>query len=304
MLSRTASNLYWMARYLERAESTARLLDACFFQPGMSFYGDIAKLYVLPLHIQNVYPDFIRQNGNNELNIDNVSQFLISGDSPSTIRICLEMARENARSERSRLSSEVWETINQTWLEFQEYQYQPKHVFTEWLKQRAVLFQGTVQITMPKMLSLHFVKLGTFLERANQTLRVLEADITLKTLSNSQSDYYHWHMLLRSVSSLEAYKEIFHEAPTEGGVLELLIFHQAVPRSVRCNIERTASLLKTIGSVKKPVSEKICAQLLLKLRHDVLADIEFAGQDNYVKSLQEELLALGSAIQEGYFILP
>jgi uncharacterized alpha-E superfamily protein len=292
-----------MARYLERAESTARLLDACF-QPGMPFYGNIAQLYALPLHIQDVYQDFIRQKGDNELNINTVSKFLISGNSPSTIKGCLELARENARSERSRLSSEVWESINQTWIEFQEFQHKPSRLFTEWVKQRGVLFQGTVQITMPKMLSLHFIKLGIFLERANQTLRVLEADITLKTLSsNSQSDYYHRQMLLRSVSSLEAFKEIFNAAPTEEKVLELLLFHDAVPRSVRCSIERISSLLKTIGSVNKISAQKICAQILLKLRYDKLQDIVVSGQDKYIKLIQDELLSLGSAIQEGYFVI-
>ena len=265
MLSRTASNLFWMSRYLERAEATARLMDACF-QPGMPFKGNTAELYALPLRIQDVYHDFAKHNDNDELTIDNVSQFLISGNSPSTVKGCLELARENARSERSRLSSEVWETINQTWLEFQDYQHKP--TFTEWLKQRGVLFQGTVQITMPRMLSLHFIKLGIFLERANQTLRVLEANSSLRTLGNNQADYYHWQMLLRSVSSLEAYKEIYNAAPNEERVLELLILNDAIPRSLRCSVERMSSLLTIIGSTKKLPCQKLCAQLLIKQLND------------------------------------
>lgn len=302
MLSRTASNLYWMARYMKRAESTARLLDACF-SPGMPFDGEILKLYTLPLHIQDVYKDFILQNENKEITMENVSNFLISGNSPSSVRGSLELARENARSERSRLSSEVWETINQTWLEFQQEQHQPLAVFTEWLKQKAFLFQGTVQITMPKTLSLHFIKLGTFIERANQTLRVLEANNKLRMINNTQTqDYYYWVMLLRSVSSFEAYREIFDEVPSQDRVVEMLLFHPAIPRSVRYCIERIRTLLETIGSDKCKPSIKANAKLLLKLQHDNVRDIAIVGQDEYIKSLQDEVLALGIAIQEGYFI--
>lgn len=302
MLSRTASNLYWMARYMKRAESTARLLDACFM-PGMPFDGNITQLYALPLHIQDVYNEFILQNGNQEINVENVSRFLISGNSPSTVRGSLELARENARSERSRLSSEVWETINQAWLEFQQEQRNPVSVFTEWLKQKSFLFQGTVQVTMPKTHSLYFIKLGTFIERANQTLRVLEANNKLYKLINIKTDdYYHWVMLLRSVSSFEAYREVFDEVPSYERVLELLLFNKAIPRSVRFCMERVQNLIEAIGSDKCKPLLKINAKLLIKLQHDTMSDIMAIGQDKYIESLQEEVLALGVAIQEGYFI--
>lgn len=298
MLSRTASNLYWMARYFERAESTARLLNACF-QPGIPFAGDLDKLYDLPLQIQSAHDDFIAQN--NKLSMENVSRFMISGDSQNSIKSCLEISRENARSERSRMSTEVWESINQTWLEFQEWQHQPLHLFKEWLQQRAFIFQGAINTTMPKNLSRHFLRLGMFLERADQTLRVLEAEVALRTFSN-QSEYYHWNILLRSVGSFEAYQEIFVDIPSQELVIKFLLFNEVIPRSVRYCIEHAEHVLKLIRGQNCKYSLKVSAQLLVKLHYDELDDINLVGPDVYIDSLQTEVLALAAAIQEGHFV--
>lgn len=305
MLSRTASNLYWMARYLERAEATIRLLGACF-QPGMPFSGNITKLYTLPLEVQGVLYEFTSQYGNDSKNltVESVSKFMISGNCSASIRSSLEYARENARSERSRLSSEVWETINQTWIEFQDMQHKPIDEFADWLKMRAFLVQGTMQITMPKNLGLQFIKLGTFLERANQTLQVLEANSRLNRINHVEHDYYHWQMLLRAVSSFEAYKETYPEAPSEGKVLELLLLHKGIPRSVRTCVERTKGLIESISSISNKNKEalKISSRLLVILKYDDISDIAKVGQEKYIKILQQELYNFGLAIQEGYFI--
>lgn len=300
MLSRTASNLYWMARYLERAESTVRLLAACF-RPGLPFDGEIAKLYALPLQIQGVYEEFEALYGN-VATFENVVEFLISSNSRASVRSCLESARENARSERSRLSSEVWESINQTWLEFQDMQYRSLNVFTDWLKQRLFVFQGAVQITMPVALSVQFISLGTFIESADQTLRVLEAKGVLRSLSN-QSDYYHWHMLLKSVSSFEAFQENASASPSQDSVFEFLLFNPTLPRSVRYCISQVENLLESLGVETRLAPLKSTANLLVKLRFDNMNDILEYGQNEYIQKLQDEVLQLGEAINEGYFII-
>lgn len=300
MLSRTASNLYWMARYLERAESTVRLLAACF-RPGLPFDGEITKLYALPLQIQGVYEEFEEAFGD-VVTFENVVQFLISSNSRASVRSCLEAARENARSERSRLSSEVWESINQTWLEFQEMQYRSLNVFTDWLKQRLFVFQGAVQITMPVALSVKFISLGTFIESADQTLRVLEAKGVLRSLSN-QSDYYHWHMLLKSVSSFEAFQENSAASPSQDSVFEFLLFNPTLPRSVRYCISQVENLLASLGVETRIAQLKSTANLLVKLRFDNMNDILECGQNEYIQNLQDEVLQLGEAINEGYFTI-
>lgn len=299
MLSRTASNLYWMARYLERAESTVRLLAACF-QPGMPFDGELNKLHSLPLQIQGSYEEYV-ENFGDEISSETVKKFLVNSSSRASVRSCLEAARENARSERSRLSSEVWESINQTWLEFESMQSKQLTNFTEWLKQRLFIFQGTINTTMPVSLSRYFIRLGTFTERADQTLRVLEAKGVLRELSN-QSDYYHWHMLLRSVSSYEAFQENVIGSPSKDSVFEFLLFHKSLPRSVRYCVERIEQLLEAIGANGRIYPLKATSKLLVKLKFDNMNDIIEYGQNNYIHALQEEMLKLGDAIHEGYFI--
>lgn len=302
MLSRTASNLYWLTRYLERAESTIRLLDACF-QPGMPFEGDINRLYSLPLKIQSAYADFQIQHGNSDedLNIGKVSSFLINGNSGSSVKFCLEAARENARSERSRLSTEIWESINQTWLEFRDMQHQPLKTVKEWLQQSLFLIQGTIDVTMPENLSYRFLKLGTYLERSDQTLRVLEAQTKLQDIGN-YSEYYTWNMLLKAVSSFEAYQETFVEIPSQERVFKFLLFNKYIPRSLRYCNERIHSIIEIIGGEKRRVPLRASAQLLTKLRYDQICDIEAATPVEYIKQLQQEVLIVTTAIQEGYFV--
>jgi uncharacterized alpha-E superfamily protein len=287
-----------MARYFERAESTARLLNACF-QPGIPFNGDLDKLYSLPLQIQSTSTEFSQQN--QSLNMKNVTNFIIAGASPASIKYCLEMARENARSERSRMSSQVWEVINQTWLDFNSWQKQPLPLFKEWLQQRSFLLQGTINNTMPANLSRHFIRLGIFLERADQTLRILEAEVALRTFSY-QSDYYHWNVILRSVGSFEAYQETVVDIPSQELVLQFLLFNKTIPRSVRCCIERAERVLQLIRGQNRRPSLKASAQLLVKLRFDSLDDINKTGQKSYIELLQKEVFDLAVAIEEGHFV--
>ncbi|MDD3267458.1 MAG: alpha-E domain-containing protein [Burkholderiales bacterium] len=298
MLSRTASNLYWMARYLERAELTTRLLAACF-QPGLPFDGEEKKLVELPLKIQGVYEEYVSLHGTN-VTREKVQEFLISGLSRSSVKSCLESARENARSERGKLSSEMWETINQTWIEFKGMQHKPLVEFTDWIKQRAFAVQGTIYITMPVNFSRYFVRLGVFLESADQTLRILEAKCVLRELSN-QSDAYHWHMLLRAVSSYEAFQQNVIGTPSADNVFEFLLFHKALPRSVRYCIEYVYQTIQAIGGNNND-SLKAIAQLLVKLKYDHIDDVLAVGQEEYIHMLQTEILQVSNKINQGYFI--
>lgn len=301
MLSRTASNLYWMARYLERAESTARLLGACF-QPGIPVGSDLNNLYLLPLKIQSAADDFYKHRKNNlPLSIAEVSQFLISGESMASVGKCLENARENARAERSRISSDVWEAVNQTWLEYNDHKNLPLHSFTEWLQQRAFTFHGAVAVTMPESLSCHFLRIGAYIERADQTLRVLEAKNELEVISH-HSDYYNWLMLLRAVSSFEAYQETFTEIPSVERVFKFLLFNKYIPRSLRYCIERIQIYLEQIKAGRRLPALKLCGQLAVKLKYDEPADIVNYGADKYIQNLQDEVSALDLAIQDGFFI--
>jgi uncharacterized alpha-E superfamily protein len=179
MLSRTADHLFWMARYMERAENTARMLDVNYqtslLQPG----ADTAdKGWRGLLSISELSADYAKRHG--EVNGREVMDYMVSDlANPSSIASCLMTARENARAVRGTLTTEVWETQNQTWLEFNRmlaagaFRKDPGEFF-EWVKFRSHLSRGVTLGTMLQDDAFHFMRIGTFLERADNTARLLD----------------------------------------------------------------------------------------------------------------------------------
>ncbi|MEP7303311.1 MAG: alpha-E domain-containing protein [Caldimonas sp.] len=179
MLSRTADHLYWMARYMERAENTARMLDVNY-QMSLLPQSDGAaeRGWRGLLSISELTGDFAKRHG--EVTPKSVMDYMVSDpDNDSSIRSCLMAARENARAVRGTLTTEVWETQNQTWLEFQRmvatdaFQRSPGEAF-EWVKFRSHLSRGVTVGTMLQDQAFHFLRIGSFLERSDNTARLLD----------------------------------------------------------------------------------------------------------------------------------
>ncbi len=179
MLSRTADHLFWMSRYMERAENTARMLDVNYQTSLLPQSADAAeKGWKGLLGISELSGDFARRHGS--VDARSVMQYMVSdAQNPSSIRSCLMAARENARAVRGTLTTEVWETQNQTWLEFQrmvaasDFQKDPSALF-EWVKFRSHLSRGVTVGTMLQDEAFHFLRIGSFLERADNTARLLD----------------------------------------------------------------------------------------------------------------------------------
>src|SRR4051794_7570202 len=179
MLSRTADHLFWMARYMERAENTARMLDVNYEASLLPQSTDAAeKSWKGLLGISELSGDFAKNYG--EVTAENVMRYMVSdANNGSSIRNCLQAARENARAVRGTLTTEVWETQNQTWLEFQRmvasdsFLRDPSAMF-EWVKFRSHLSRGVTVGTMLQDEAFHFLRIGSFLERADNTARLLD----------------------------------------------------------------------------------------------------------------------------------
>ncbi|HKX39618.1 MAG TPA: alpha-E domain-containing protein, partial [Burkholderiaceae bacterium] len=179
MLSRTADHLFWMARYMERAENTARMLDVNYQASLLPQSADAAeKGWKGLLGISELSGDFASRY--DTVAPENVMRYMVSdAQNGSSIRNCLMAARENARAVRGTLTTEVWETQNQTWLEFQRmvandsYLRDPSSVF-EWVKFRSHLSRGVTVGTMLQDEAFHFLRIGSFLERADNTARLLD----------------------------------------------------------------------------------------------------------------------------------
>ncbi|MEO6746739.1 MAG: alpha-E domain-containing protein [Caldimonas sp.] len=179
MLSRTADHLFWMARYMERAENTARMLDVNYQMSLLPQSVEAAeKGWKGLLSISELSGDYAKRHG--AVTPRGVMDYMV-GDpkNGSSIRSCLMAARENARAVRGTLTTEVWETQNQTWLEFQRmvatnaFERTPSDAF-EWVKFRSHLSRGVTVGTMLQDEAFHFLRIGSFLERADNTARLLD----------------------------------------------------------------------------------------------------------------------------------
>src|SRR5690606_31630127 len=208
MLSRTAAALYWMSRYLERAENLARMLDVSYSLSLMpqDGSGDGLDELAMPLQITGTLEDYRNRHG--ALDAERLLHFFaLDGDNPGSIFSCLRAARSSAHVVRGRISADMWENINATWLEMREIASQGLggygiSAFCEWVKQRSHLYRGAAFGTSLRNDAFRFIRLGTYIERADNSLRLLDSRYEMlgeQAEEGSARDYYQWSALLRAL---------------------------------------------------------------------------------------------------------
>lgn len=253
MLSRTADNIYWMTRLVERAESAARVLEAAYRMdqlPGAGAGWDPI------LTISGQMAGFKAKYG--DLTSKNVLKFMIfDSDNPSSVYSCIKAARENARSERNTLPEEMFECINTVWIEMQGLYFDGLErsgfrEFFEWIKDKTELFRGLTVSAMVKDEAFQFARLGTFVERADNTARLLDVKyhILLPTDGADKGliDYYQWGELLRSVGGWQAYRSIYKSGLAPAKIAEMLIFSPIFPRSMHNSYDEIITSLSALKS--------------------------------------------------------
>ncbi len=301
MLSRTADHLFWMARYVERAENTARMLDVNYQMSLLPQSDDAAERgWRGLLSISELTGDFAKRHG--PVTPKSVMDYMVSdAANGSSIRSCLMAARENARAVRGTLTTEVWETQNQTWLEFQRmvaddaFQKSPGQAF-EWVKFRSHLSRGVTVGTMLQDEAFHFLRIGSFLERADNTARLLDVKFHAVDMEffgsgkgpSRERGANARRAQLQSQSQAQIQSEGaptgLPEAATDSGKdVEFDFYHwSAVLRSVSCfEVYR-----KVYRNVIRP--EKVAELLILRpdmprslaaCVHEVLANLERVAND-------------------------
>jgi uncharacterized alpha-E superfamily protein len=320
MLSRTADCLYWMARYTERAENTARMLDvnhqtSLLPQPE-SF---LAQSWLKLLTISKLEGAFNKKY--QAVTRANVLDFMIyDSGNPSSIVSCLFAARENARVIRGRITSEVWETQNTTWLELQQWlerrgEDDPSRLL-EWVKYRCHLFRGVMYGTMLKNESFYFMNIGTLLERADNTARILETKYedrdaldglrgTVRIDDSADGDffdYYHWAALLRSVSAFEIYRQIYSDQVTPKQVAQLLIFNRQMPRSLICCVNELIPLMAQVKNHQAKDIERMLGKLQASLDYADIDEVFEIGLEQYIKVFLERINHIGDTFSKTYLI--
>src|SRR5712691_1346923 len=241
MLSRIADSLFWIARYMERAEDTARILDVNYHM----LLEQSAKTYRLrwdPLVAivgeHEHFPEFY-----SEATAQNVFEFLAFHDgNPNSIVHCIDHVRENARTIRDRISREMWEDISSLYHQVGRFRPEEEiavgpHRFCSTIKFGSHRFHGVSDDTLPHDEGWQFLQAGRALERAEMTARI--ADVEYHKLVErplEQPDYHQWMAVLKSVAAYEIYRRHYHARIDPEKVAELLVLHPLHPRSIRFNV--------------------------------------------------------------------
>ena len=260
MLSRTAENLFWMARDMERAENTARMLDVSFRMSLLPSTIDKQALHFEPILA------IARGSGRfrelfDKLNHETIIRYVaLEPANDGSIWSLIRQARENARAQRSAISSEAWESLNSTWLQVQNLDFQGLkrwgyRDFFDWVKERSHLFRGVVFGTMLHDDAFRFIRLGTFIERADNTARILDVKYHVLLPHGEQVggliDYYQWGALLRSVGAFRAYRNVYHDTVYPWRIAELLILREDMPRSLHHCYQNLIGTLDELAGKKE-----------------------------------------------------
>jgi uncharacterized alpha-E superfamily protein len=311
MLSRTADHLYWMARYTERAENLARILEVNYRMsllpqgPEIVEQGWVATLTIIGLL------DAFKQRYEAVTPANAIAFMVFDRENPLSIYSCMRAARENARAVRGTLTSEIWETVNATWLEMREKEMSSASDaevgnFFEWVKHRSHLARGVIQGTMLRDEAWHFTWLGTYLERSDSTARILDVKYHLLLprgeKAGGATDYYQWSALLHSVSAFEIYRRVYRDLITPRRVAELLVLRDDMPRSLHRCISQVYTHLTSLHNSQSDETERRAGELQSSLRFGRIDDIFELGLHEYLVKFLGRTRDLGERVGRDFLV--
>lgn len=310
MLSRTADNLFWVARYTERADFVARALDATVRLTSLprsySGQGNEWESAVATAGDPGLFRSLY--SAANEATVRDYLAF--SPANPSSIYNCFRNARENARSVRTALTFEMWDALNVAWLELQGFSNHMTRAdfprFLDWAKKAALAFDGSAYRTMLRNDAFWFTRLGHALERADNTARILDVKyhLLLPETENvgGSLDYFQWATILREVSALTAYHWVYRERVKPWLVADLLILNPQMPRSLASCYESLVRHLDLIADAygRRGPSQRLASHTLARLSDLRIERIFETGLHEFIREFIAENNRLGLAISEQY----
>jgi uncharacterized alpha-E superfamily protein len=313
MLSRTADNLFWMARYVERAESIARILYASSRMASIPNIGSgpinewqsaLAAAACLDSYVDS----------HDEITAEQVFQYLaFSPSNPASIRSCIKTARTNARAVRTALTSETWEAINGAWLDFDqvwggEVPLSDLNRFITWVKEVSLRVDGSAYRTMLRHDAYWFSRLGVYIERADNTARILDVKYHVLLPDHEPVggglDYFQWSAILRAVSALTAYHWVYRDSIKPWLVADLLILREEMPRSLLSCYANISMFLDELASDygRQGESQRAARRLLARLRNADTQDIFQGGLHEFLTAFIAENNRIGAIIADQYLV--
>ena len=315
MLSRTADHLFWMSRYTERAENTARMLDVNYQTSLLPQSAAVAQVgWQGLISISELLPAYTELHG--DISAREVMDFMVKDESnPSSIISCLSAARENARAVRGTLTTEVWETLNTTWLEVKrkikegDFERDTSQFF-EWVKFRSHLSRGVTVGTMLMDEALYFMRLGTFLERADNTARLVDVKFHAvqsdffgaASEKDQEYDFYHWSAILRSVSGFEVYRKVYRDVIKPERVAELLILRADMPRSLHASLNAVVTNLALVANDDRSETSRRAGKLAAELKYGRIDEILATGLHAYLTQFLDRVNDLGAQISQEFLV--
>lgn len=317
MLSRVADALYWVSRYIERAENNARMLDV-----NLQLMPDAQMLNNADIHqhwesiIYSLEDTKLFETLYPALTGDAVVDFVsFERRNPNSIYSCFSHARENARTVREQISTEMWEQLNRMFLRFRSGDAErlfrsSSYEFFTWVVEGCQLFNGTTDATMSHDEGWDFIQAGKFLERADRTSRILDIKYHILLPRGERVggnvDIIQWMAVLKSCSALECYRRHYRDLIAPWKVAEFLIKDQDFPRSIWFCVDRLDQSLHRITGVDradhlyKVEAERLSGRLLADLSFITIADILQMGLHEYLDTIQLRLGEISDAIYKGF----
>ena len=313
MLSRVANSIYWMCRNIERAENVARFISV-----------NLNLLLDIPLESDLQWVPMIATTGDRELfekkykdySQENVIHFLtFDREYSNSILSCLWAARENARSVREIISTEMWEQLNRFYIEMKEaresgFASNDPHKFFLMIKMRGHMFSGLLYSTMSHNEAWHFARMGMMIERADKVSRILDVKYFMllpkSDYIGSPYDKIQWAAVLKSASAHDMYRKKFHRiSPTS--VADFLIFDAEFPRSIRhcvgCAFDSLHHITGSPVGAANSSAEKYLGRLVADLNYSDIEDVMNVGMHEYLDSLQTRLNEVGKEIYATFFTM-
>ncbi len=312
MLGRTANDLYWLARYVERAENMARLIEvgyriALLPRDGAGYHDEEWRSTLASAGCAQGY--FAKHESLNTRDV--INYLLFDCNNATSVKSCLSAARRNGRAQRTSLTRDMWESLNGAWIEFGN--INPVDMTAselprvlDWVRSRSALYRGALLNTILRNDTFFFSQLGTFLERADNTARILDVKyyVLLPELAmvGGGVDNVQWGAILRSVSAHRSYRWVYKENYKPWRIAEYLIFNQAMPRSLRSSYDEIAVALDQLAHL---YGDRFACHATAQATQDTLAngDIERIFQSGLHEFLEDFISRnnrLGSEIAEAY----
>ena len=311
MLGRTAQNLFWLSRYVERAENMARLLEVGYRMSLTSRReGGTSEHLLSMLQAAEVDAEFSLKH--KVADVASVSQFMLFDETnPSSVRACLLTARTNARSVRTALTTDMWESLNSAWLEFAS--LDPREIagsrlieLLQWVKQVSYQYRGALLSTFLRDDGYAFSQIGNFVERADNTARILDMKyyvlLPRTDLIGGDVDIQQWTLILRSASAHRSYRHVYHDRYKAWNIADYLILRPEMPRSLLFSIgwiNRTLDMLEDIYGGKSK-GHAAAAEVTAMLEGNSMDRIFAYGLHEFLTEFIARNNKIAEAVAESY----